>query len=45
MCESTIQTRLNLPPGDYQVKLVLVTNAVESEVGTQPLTIKRLIDR
>jgi hypothetical protein len=45
VCDSTIQTRIGAPPGDYEVRLVLNTNGVESLVGVQPLSVQRTIDR
>lgn len=44
-CDSTIQTKLSLQAGEYDVRLVLDTNGVETEVGRQPLVVKKLIDR
>lgn len=45
VCDSTIKTRLNLKAGEYDVRLVLDTNGVETEVGRTPLVVKNVIDR
>ena len=41
-CSSTIQTRINLAAGEYQVNLVLHTNGKSTPVGSQPLKVTKL---
>jgi hypothetical protein len=45
VCESTIQTRLNVPPGDYDVRLVTDTNGVQAQIGSKSLAVKRIMAR
>jgi hypothetical protein len=45
VCDSTIQTRVNVPPGDYDVRLTLNTNGAEAQVGVHPLAVKKTIVR
>ena len=45
VCDSTIQTRVNVPAGDYEVRLVVSTNGVQSPPKVESLSVKKAIDR